>query len=150
VPFPRGAARAAAAARASARLADRRDVLRLGPFRALGCLVLDLRAFRERLVAVTGDRRMMDEQILLAVVRADEAVALRVVEPLHGSCSHEKNTSSYLSRTVDGRRQPTRYTLCEAPTLTEVGARPGYGSAMCEIARFAAMLCGPFSAIEWG
>jgi hypothetical protein len=43
---------------------------------ALLGLVLDLRTLAERLVAVAGDRAVVDEQILAALVRGDEPVAL--------------------------------------------------------------------------
>jgi hypothetical protein len=33
----------------------------------------------------------MDEHVLAALVRGDESVPLRVVEPLHGSCCHMKH-----------------------------------------------------------
>src|SRR5262245_22683297 len=72
----------------SLRGADDGDVL---PLRALGAplgLELDLRALGERLEAVAADRRVVDEDVLAAVARGDEAVALRVVEPLHSSCCH--------------------------------------------------------------
>src|SRR4051794_23579768 len=64
------------------------DVRRLRAFRALAGLVLDLRVLRERLEALTGDIAVVDEEVLAALVGRDEAVALRVVEPLHGSCCH--------------------------------------------------------------
>src|SRR6185312_16472350 len=64
------------------RLRDGHDVRRLGALLALAAFELDLGTLGERLEAVAGDRRVMDEQILRSVVRRDEAVALRVVEPL--------------------------------------------------------------------
>src|SRR5262245_46588796 len=42
----------------------------------------------QRLVARHLDRRVMGKEILAAVIRGDEAEAFRVVEPLHGTCSH--------------------------------------------------------------
>src|SRR5439155_20277835 len=56
-------------------LADGHDVGRLGALGALPALELHLRAFDQRLEAVSGDRRVMDEQILRSFVRRDEAVA---------------------------------------------------------------------------
>src|SRR5215211_895960 len=72
-------------------LGDELDVLRLGALRTLGALELDLRAFGERLVALSDDRAVVDEQVLAAVLGLDEAVTLSVVEPLHGSGCHRKH-----------------------------------------------------------
>src|SRR5205807_854566 len=72
-------------------LGDGDDVRGLGPLRALTGLVFDLRPFGERLEAVAADLRVMDEQVLTAVLGLDEAVALRVVEPLHASGCHRKH-----------------------------------------------------------
>src|ERR1051326_7707813 len=74
-------------------LRDRGHVRRFGALRALAGLELDLRAFGESLEAVARDLRMVDEQILAAVLRCDEPVPLRVTEPFHGSGCHRKNTS---------------------------------------------------------
>src|SRR3954447_14432794 len=60
----------------------------LGTFRALLDLVLDLGAFGEALEALAGDRAEVHEDVVTAVGLRDEAVALRVVEPLHGSGCH--------------------------------------------------------------
>src|SRR5205814_6302824 len=65
---------------------------------------LDLRALGEGLEALACDRAVMDEEVLASVVRGDEPVPLRVVEPLHGSCRHRKTPPLPNSRTVDGRR----------------------------------------------
>jgi steroid delta-isomerase-like uncharacterized protein len=51
-------------------------------------LVRDLRALGERLVAVADDAGVVDEEILPALVGRDEAEALLVAEPLHGSGCH--------------------------------------------------------------
>src|SRR5207244_9352450 len=75
------------------RLGDRHDVLRLRALLPLGCLVFHLRTFGERAEAIAGDRGVVDEEILAAVLRGDEAVPLGVVEPLHGSCCHNYFTS---------------------------------------------------------
>ena len=71
-------------------LGDRGDVGRLGALRALALLVRDACALGEGLVTLTGDARMMHEQILRPLVRGDEPVPLRIVEPLDGSVGHEK------------------------------------------------------------
>src|SRR5829696_586111 len=61
----------------------------VGALGALFLLVLDLRAVLERLVAAAGDRGVVDEEVLAVVVGGDEAVALVVAEPLHGSSGHQ-------------------------------------------------------------
>src|SRR5512141_239583 len=63
--------------------ADLDDVLRRRTLLALDDVELDGLALGERLEALSLDGRVMHEAILLAVVRGDEAKALRVVEPLH-------------------------------------------------------------------
>src|SRR4029078_7084066 len=55
---------------------------------ALGHVERDPLRFREGLVAVHLDRAVVREQILPAVIRRDESEALRVVEPLNGTCCH--------------------------------------------------------------
>src|SRR5581483_11936311 len=74
------------------RLRDELDVPSLGALVPLGLVELDLRALGERLEAVSRDRAEVDEHVLAAGVRGNEAVALRVVEPLDGSGCHG-NTS---------------------------------------------------------
>jgi putative membrane protein len=75
--------------RSSIRLSlDESDVLRLGALCALGAFELDLRTLGERLEAVAGDCAVVDEQVLTACVRGDEAIPLRIVEPLDGSGCH--------------------------------------------------------------
>ena len=44
-------------------------------------------------MAVGDDRALMDEQVLRAVIGGDEAEALLVVEPLHGSCRHVNSST---------------------------------------------------------
>src|SRR3954462_13247146 len=48
-----------------------------------------LRALSQRLEAAGVDAGVVDEEVLAALVRGDEAEALVVVEPLHGSGSHD-------------------------------------------------------------
>jgi hypothetical protein len=74
----------------ASRLLDGSDVCRLRAFLTLAGFVFDLRALREGLEAVACDVRVVDEEILVTLVRADEAVALRIVEPLDGSGCHEE------------------------------------------------------------
>src|ERR687891_655731 len=64
------------------------DVERLRPLLTLTGLELDLRSLGEGLESVSTDAGVMNEEILATVRRRDEAVALRVVEPLDGSCCH--------------------------------------------------------------
>src|SRR5205814_2039783 len=77
---------------------------------ALARLELDLRALGERLEAATEDLRMVDEEILPAFVGRDEAVPLRVVEPLDGSGCHE-NTSLTKLTNGQGGRERHRYSF---------------------------------------
>src|SRR6185312_6346671 len=67
--------------------------LRLGTLRPVDRVELHVRALRERLEALAGDRRMVDKHVLATISRGDEAIPLRIVEPLHGSSCHT-NTSS--------------------------------------------------------
>src|SRR5262249_26484008 len=69
-------------------LGDLGDVDRLGAFCPFAGLELDLRALGEGLEALAADVAEVHEEILPTLVRGDEAVALRVVEPLHRSSSH--------------------------------------------------------------
>ena len=52
---------------------------------------LDLLALRQMVEAGPFDGADMDEGVLAAVVRQDEAKALGRVKPLHGSHRHEEN-----------------------------------------------------------
>src|SRR5439155_18843491 len=70
------------------RLLQRLDVRRRGALLALRHVERDLLALFEGLVTRTLDRGVMGEEILAAVIRRDESEALRVVEPLHGTCRH--------------------------------------------------------------
>src|SRR5688572_2065299 len=67
------------------------DGLNVDRLRTLvACLgvVAHLRALGERAIALADDAGVMDEQVLLTVVGADEAKALVVAEPLHGAGRH--------------------------------------------------------------
>src|SRR3972149_10016140 len=79
-------------------LGDRGDVRRLRALPALARLELHPGALCEGLEAVALDAGVVDEHVLAAFVGRDEAVALRVVEPLHGSGCHMSHLPS-LSRT---------------------------------------------------
>src|SRR5688500_143738 len=63
--------------------ADSGDVLSGGALLALHDVELHGLALGERLEALTLDRAVVDEAVLLAAVGRDEAKALGVVEPLH-------------------------------------------------------------------
>src|SRR4051794_6165052 len=76
--------------RARCVLGDRGDVRRLRALRPLARLVLHARALGERLEAGAGDIRVVHEEVLRSLVGSDEAVPLRIVEPLDGSVSHKK------------------------------------------------------------
>jgi hypothetical protein len=67
---------------------DRGHSDRLGTFRPLLDVELDALAFLERAKAVPMDLGMVDEDVLPAAVRSDEAEALFVVEPFHSSLCH--------------------------------------------------------------
>src|SRR5262249_37806349 len=88
------------------------DVDRLRPLRALLLLVGDLRALRERAVAVARDAAEMDEQVTPAIVGCDEAEALVVAEPLDGSGCHATPLLCFRITRRPGRRRnrgkPTR------------------------------------------
>jgi len=50
--------------------------------------VLDLLAFAQSLEALCANRRVVDKDILAAIVLRDEPEALRIVEPLHRTGRH--------------------------------------------------------------
>src|SRR4029078_3732805 len=85
------------------------DVDRLRALLALALLVLDSSILLQRLEAVAGDVRVMDEEVLSTPVGRDEAVTLRVVEPLHGSGCHRNTPPLTHDRT--GREAPASGTL---------------------------------------
>src|SRR5205085_12595382 len=66
----------------------RLDVGRLLAFGALRHVEADFLAFFERLEALHLNRGEVREEVFAAVVRGDEPVTLRVVEPLHSSGCH--------------------------------------------------------------
>src|SRR5690348_14188352 len=61
------------------------DVLRRGALLALHDVELHPLAFGERLEALALDGRVVNEAVLLAILRGDEPEALGVIEPLHGA-----------------------------------------------------------------
>src|SRR5439155_25197376 len=106
---------------------DDGDVRRLRSLLTLTRLVLELRAFGERLEAIAGDVRVVDEEILVAFVRADEAVALRVVEPLDGSGCHENTSLPCTDERV--RRDCLRYRSWFSSTSVAVETATGCRAA---------------------
>ena len=76
---------------------------RRDPEGALANLELDLLAFVQGLVPLACDLRVMDEDVLRLSVGRDEAVALRVVEPLDGAGSHVEDT---LPLILNGKEAP--------------------------------------------
>src|SRR5690242_14594392 len=93
-----------AGAQASPRRGARRaglqggDVDGLRPLASRLGVVGDLRALGERLEAVGVDAGVVDEEVLATLVRRDEAEALVVVEPLHGSGRHENSSTARVLR----------------------------------------------------
>src|SRR5512133_1980555 len=67
---------------------DDADGACLRALRAILNFVLHFRPFGEALVPLAADRAVVDEDVLATVVLRDEAVALVVAEPLHGSGCH--------------------------------------------------------------
>src|SRR5690606_14405978 len=105
-PVPRGNRRGAATARWSHRAVagsdmttldvapDSEDPYALGlrALLSLGGLELHPLAFVQLSESVALDAAEMDEDVLPAIVRRDEAVALVTVKPLHGALRHETNS----------------------------------------------------------
>src|SRR3954469_16764671 len=77
--------------------------------RALGALrhdELDARVLDEGLEAVALDFAEVREQVLAAVVRGDEAVALALVEPLHGAGLGRLHSMSFGDGKLPRRHMP--------------------------------------------
>ena len=71
-----------------------RYVLGGGTLLALHDVELDLLAFGQRLEAATIDGGVVNETILLSVLRGNESKTLCIVEPLHSSGGAHTGTSS--------------------------------------------------------
>ena len=67
---------------------DGSDSYCLGSFGSLLNLELNTLVFLERTMAASLDLGVVDEEVLRAVVRGDEAEALVTVEPFHSSLCH--------------------------------------------------------------
>src|SRR3954447_19114688 len=98
----------------------RGDVDGLGPLVAGLGVERHLRALSQRLEAVGVDAGVVDEEVLAALVRGNEAEALVVVEPLHGSDSHDFPPGLCALRT---RRKLLRQRLQALNTLSSSAAR---------------------------
>src|SRR3954447_26091819 len=85
-------------------LLDDRDVDGLRALVAVLGVVGDPRALGEGAEAVAIDPRVVDEEVLAALVRSDEAESLLVAEPLHGSGSHCVSCPSRDVRALRTRR----------------------------------------------
>src|SRR4051812_5187035 len=77
---------------------DLGDVDGLGPLVAGFLLVGDLRALRQRAIAVAGDAGVVHEQVPAAFVGRDEAEALVVTEPLDRPRCHHLSLTSFAAR----------------------------------------------------
>src|SRR3954465_3839789 len=100
---------------------ERGDVDGLGALVAGLGVVGHLRALSQRLEAVGVDAGVMDEEVLATLVRGNEAEPLVVVEPLHGSGSHDFLHGLCALRT---RRKLLRQRLRALNTLSPSAARP--------------------------
>jgi len=67
---------------------DGSDSYCLGAFASLLNLELNALVFLERAIAASLDLGVVDEEVLRAIVRGDEAEALVTVEPFHSSLCH--------------------------------------------------------------
>src|SRR5947209_2543276 len=81
---------------------DELDVRRGRALRPLLGLIAHPRALGKRLEAAALNRAVMNEQILAAVIRRDEAEPLLVAEPLHSSCSHLHFPPGSVLRNTEG------------------------------------------------
>ena len=79
------------AARRHARRFGDLDVGRLHPLLSAFGIELDLIAFIEVSVAVTGDRREVNEQVLAAAFLLDETEAFFAVKPFDFACCHNNH-----------------------------------------------------------
>src|SRR2546425_2991088 len=96
------------------------DVLSGGALLPLNHLELDPLAFGQGLEAILLDRGVMHEAVLFAVLGRDEAEALRVVEPLHGTgdACHTGDTPDLMFTTARGFRLAACRGLVLPPSLS--------------------------------
>src|SRR5580765_4887799 len=102
--------------------ADWRDVDGFGTLCPFARFVLHARAIRQCPEAGGHDVRVMHEQVLAAFVGRDEAVALRVVEPLHGPGRHP--ATSQVERRKRTWQRGLKALTCEVRSPTVAGRRP--------------------------
>ena len=130
------------------------DVRRLRAFRSLRHFVLDLLTLGEAAEPLHLDCGVMDEHVLASAIRCDEAVALRVVEPLHSACRHPSSLSESGPRPGDRAqlvmpRQQTRRDIGSIGTgarRDQGGLRGPAGSqgrCYCPFRTAAAETCSP-------
>src|SRR5262249_19106885 len=107
-----------------------RHVLSRGALLALHDVEFNTLAFAERLESAALDRRVMDEAILLSILRRDKAKALRVVEPLNGaSRTHCSTPSELICRVGSARNAVLTDTVLRDLVLTmDVPRRCGTGA----------------------
>jgi hypothetical protein len=91
------------------------DLYRAGAFLALLDLVRDVLSLGQRLKATALDGAVMDEDVLGAVGRGDEAEALFVTEPLNCTCSHYGYLWMKLNVGVCRRLSRDYGRICHAP-----------------------------------
>src|SRR5205823_11903372 len=89
----------------------RRTVGCLRALRAILNFVLHFRPFGEVLVPLAADRAVVDEDVLATVVLRDEAVALVVAEPLHGSGCHIYTSPDCVTNVQRKAQSQNRYSL---------------------------------------
>src|SRR5437667_12819267 len=88
---------------------DDADGACLRSLRTLLNFVLHFRPFGEALVPLAADRAVMDEDVLASIVLRDEAVALVVAEPLHGSGCHIYTSLDRLTNVQPKAQSQNRY-----------------------------------------
>src|SRR5215210_3568235 len=93
---------AAPSPRRGGRRLQRGDVDRLRALVAGLGIEGDLRALGQRLEAVGVDAGVVDEEVLATLIGRDEAEALVVVEPLHGSGRHDFSSMARVLRGPGG------------------------------------------------
>src|SRR5207248_3450777 len=102
-------------------------VLGLQPLRTLHHFELHLLSFRQRTEPLRLDGRVVAEDVLASAILGDEAIALRVVEPLHGTSRHSKQ--SFLFSAAVCRPAPSFTAGCAAFTGTRVAGQGNIWSA---------------------
>src|SRR5918992_1355550 len=108
---------------------DGADVVRLRALLALAGFEANPLALLQRLVPSPGDGRVVDEDVLAAVVGGNEAEALLAVEPLHGAVRHISSMvpgpggGVATSRSQSDRQRPARTRRQATPPTHVVSCR---------------------------